>query len=87
MHILVTGSEGFIARNLIAHLQELDNAHIYELNKSKTINDISYLLKDIDWIFHIAGVNRPKNENEMKSGNQNLTSDLCKAIKISKRKI
>ena len=80
MNILVTGSEGFIAKNIIVHLQQLENVIIYKLNKSTTKKIEEYVgLSEI--IIHCAGVNRPKNPIDFKIGNTDLTYYICNLLK------
>ena len=62
--ILVTGSEGFIGKNLIVRLQELDNVAIKSFDKEDDIDTLKKNLKESNIIFHLAGVNRPKNVEE-----------------------
>lgn len=76
MKVLVTGSRGFVGRNLIAHLREDSRFEVLEYSRSNSENELEVLVKQADKIVHLAGVNRPKTENEFKSGNQDLTAKL-----------
>ena len=76
MKVLVTGSKGFVGRNLTAHLREDSRFEVLEYSRSNSENELEVLVKQADKIVHLAGVNRPKTENEFKSGNQDLTAKL-----------
>lgn len=78
--VLVTGSEGFIGKNLIARLQELDNIAIKSFDKEDSIDTLKKYLKESDIIFHFAGVNRPKNVEEFEKVNTGLTKTLIKLL-------
>jgi UDP-2-acetamido-2,6-beta-L-arabino-hexul-4-ose reductase len=85
--ILVTGSEGFIGKNLIVRLQELDNVVIKSFDKEGSIDTLKKLLWEVDFIFHLAGVNRPKNVEEFEKVNVGLTKNIIKLIEEMNKKI
>ena len=72
MTVLVTGSKGFIAKNLIAILQRDESIKLLLLHKENEQLLESYL-QEADFIFHLAGVNRPDNVDEFYKGNAGLT--------------
>tara|TARA_B100001057_G_scaffold354877_1_gene356879 strand:- start:13799 stop:14902 length:1104 start_codon:yes stop_codon:yes gene_type:complete len=86
LKVLVTGADGFIGKNLIFRLRELKICYNVFTRKN-TYNDLEKLIKDIDFIFHLAGENRPKHEVDFSINNVELTSQICKQIKKTKRKI
>ena len=77
MKILVTGSNGFIAKNLLVHLKYSSDHEVLVFNKENSISDLKNLIKNTDFIFHLAGVNRPKSEIEYNS-NYELTHEIVK---------
>ncbi len=81
MKILVTGSKGFIGKNLIIELKNQGYDTIYEYDRDSDINDLDKYCKDADFVFHLAGVNRPKDVSEFKKGNFDFTSTLLKYLK------
>lgn len=92
MNILITGARGFIGKNLIAELNNIKEgkAKGYHLNPELTLfeydidTDPSLLdgyCKDADFVFHLAGVNRPKEQSEFMEGNFGFTSLLLETLK------
>lgn len=87
MKVLVTGSRGFLAKNLILRLRELKKFEILEFNRENALIDLDDLLKQSDFVFHLAGANRPKDISEFNTDNFDLTSYLCKSIENSGKSI
>ena len=92
MKILITGAKGFIGKNLIAELNNIKEgkAKGFNLNSELTLlgydidTDPSLLdgyCKDADFVFHLAGVNRPKEKSEFMEGNFGFTSLLLDTLK------
>lgn len=87
MKVLITGANGFVAKNLREHLSEREDIEVSTFTRDNPIDDLSALILDVDFIFHLAGVNRPKNVEEFKLGNSDLTVALCSVIETSGKKI
>lgn len=81
MKILITGAKGFIGRNLIAELKNRNYTEIFEYDKETETYLLDEYCKQADFIFHLAGVNRPKDENEYLKGNFGFTNDLIDKLK------
>ncbi len=81
MNVLVTGSDGFIGKNLIVHLNEMDGIEVSTLVRSDSNIDLVDKVAKADFIFHLAGVNRPKDPLDFTIGNTDLTKNICDAIK------
>ena len=82
MKVLITGSNGFIGKNLIAHLNEIENIEIIKFDKDDIFEEvIENQIDSIDFIFHLAGVNRPQSIDEFYSGNSDLTKRIVDLIK------
>jgi len=85
-NIIVTGSDGFIGKNLILALRRLEGINVY----SYDINDDKSSLKEdvrrADIIFHLAGVNRPEKTEEYETGNVGFTRMLISMVEESKVK-
>jgi len=80
MRVLVTGSNGFIGKNLIIRLNELDIQVLTYTRESSTQN-LEELIKDTDFVVHLAGENRPKDEKDFNVVNAGLTMSICDALR------
>lgn len=83
MKVLITGADGFIGKNLIAHLRERGDVEVLSFIRGDDASLLPDLMLEVDFVFHLAGVNRPQNPQEFQSGNTDLTQALCDAIKAS----
>lgn len=81
MKVLVTGSNGFIGKNLISHLQECKDIEIVTYDIEDDFSKIESNIDDIKYIFHLAGVNRPQSPEEFYHGNTDLTKRIVDLIK------
>ena len=81
MKVLITGSNGFIGKNLRTHLQEKENIEIITYDIDDTFEKIEKNIDDIGFIFHLAGVNRPQTPEEFYQGNSDLTKKIVDLIK------
>jgi len=81
MKILVTGSKGFIGKNLIAELRNRKYTEIFEYDRDTDPSLLDGFCKEADFAFHLAGVNRPEKQSEFMKGNFGFTSDLLKSLK------
>lgn len=81
MNILVTGSKGFIGKNLIAELNNRGYTDIFEFDKDTESSLLDDYCKKADFVFHLAGVNRPKDQSEFMQGNFGFTSELLNTLK------
>lgn len=80
MRVLITGANGFVGKNLQLHLAEREDVQVLVFNRGEDVAQLPVLLKDVDCVFHLAGVNRPKDPGEFVSGNLDLTQTLCRAV-------
>lgn len=81
MKILVTGAKGFIGKNLVAELRNRKYTDIFEYDKDSDPSVIEKYCKEADFIFHLAGVNRPKDQIKYMEGNVGFTSTLLDILK------
>jgi len=84
--ILVTGSEGFVGRNLVAHLQPDENVRLLRFDTHNTEQELATYLEQADFVFHLAGVNRPEHESEFKTGNADLTGRIVEILQTVGKK-
>jgi UDP-2-acetamido-2,6-beta-L-arabino-hexul-4-ose reductase len=84
MKILVTGAKGFIGKNLIAELKNRGYEDIFEYDIDTDPLLLDAYCKETSFVFHLAGVNRPKEQDEFMKGNFGLTSTLLDSLKKHK---
>jgi len=85
-NILVTGANGFVGRNLCAHLARRDGLTLFRIDVDSAPDELDRAIESAEIIFHLAGVNRPKDPGEFQSGNAGFTEDLCDNISKAGRK-
>ena len=78
--IVITGSDGFIARNLRWRLKELGCTDVLGLSRQTPASDLPAMLQDAGTVFHLAGVNRPKDPADFDTGNSGWTAELCRVL-------
>ena len=92
MKILVTGAKGFVGRNLVENLKNIRDGknrtrpaiqtdEIYEYDIDSTEEDLDAYCRDCDFVFNLAGVNRPKDPEEFRKGNYGFASKLLETLK------
>ncbi|MFK4785467.1 NAD-dependent epimerase/dehydratase family protein [Fusobacterium sp. MFO224] len=87
MEVLVTGSKGFIGKNLMERLGRLENLNIHSFDKDDSFEELGKIINKIDFIFHLAGINRPEKVEEFYAGNRDTLGNLIKLIERHKLKI
>ncbi|EGR0027591.1 SDR family oxidoreductase [Vibrio alginolyticus] len=87
MNVLITGAKGFIGKNLSLFLKEKGKYVVTEIDRDSSESDLDAALANTDFVFHLAGVNRPKNDSEFKEGNADLTSHIVTTLKANGRKV
>lgn len=84
MKILITGAKGFIGKNLVAELKNRKYTDIFEYNRETALTLLDEYCKEADFVFHLAGVNRSKEQSEFMQGNFAFTSTLLDTLKRNK---
>lgn len=93
MNILVTGAKGFVGKNLVENLKnlrdgknrtrpEIEVEEIYEYDLDSTEEQLDEYCSKADFVFNLAGVNRPKDPEEFKKGNFGFASKLLNTLKV-----
>ena len=80
MKVLITGANGFVGKNLQLHLAERKDVQVVCFTRGDDVAQLPALLQGVDFVFHLAGVNRPQDPQEFLSGNVDLTQALCQAV-------
>lgn len=80
MKVLITGPDGFLGKSLSLCLAERKEIQVLRFGRSDCLSKLPELVEDADFIFHLAGVNRPNDPMEFKAGNAQLTEILCSAV-------
>ena len=78
--VLITGANGFVGRNLQLHLAERKDVQVLCFTRESDIAQLPGLLREVDFVFHLAGVNRPQDPQEFTVGNTELTKALCQTL-------
>lgn len=83
MRVVITGADGFIARNLRVRLKELKFEDVACIVRNSTHAELVDALTGADVVVHLAGVNRPKDAVEFEQGNVGFTRQLCDILASS----
>jgi UDP-2-acetamido-2,6-beta-L-arabino-hexul-4-ose reductase len=81
MKILITGAKGFVGKNLVAELRNQGLEDLMEFDVDTDPNQLDKYARECDFVFHLAGVNRPENTADFMTGNFGFTSQLLDALK------
>lgn len=81
MRILVTGAGGFLGKNLVAELKNQGYEDLLLYTRDHTLDDLEEYTKKCEFVYHLAGVNRPESEEDFMDGNYGFTSELLELLK------
>lgn len=80
MKVLITGAGGFVGKNLQQYLAERKDVEVVCFTRANTAAELPRLLEGVEFVFHLAGVNRPQDPQEFVTGNADLTAALVQAV-------
>jgi UDP-2-acetamido-2,6-beta-L-arabino-hexul-4-ose reductase len=85
--VVVTGAAGFIGKNLMEHLKCRAELNVLSFDRQDNPDTLEPFLSQAEFIFHLAGVNRPEYESEFSAGNFEFTSRVLHILKQRQRQI
>ena len=77
MHVVITGADGFIGKNLRQHLSERSDVGVSLITRESSKDELRQALGEATQVVHLAGVNRPQNVTEFQEGNADFTAEIC----------
>ena len=86
MHILITGSKGFIGQNLVVELSSIKTYTLDTFDRGDSFEMLESKIHQADAVIHLAGENRPSNSEDFEIGNHQLTKLICEAIERLEKK-
>ena len=97
MKILITGAGGFVGKNLVCALENLRDGkdrtrpglqigEIFRCTRQTTEAELKEYCAEADFVFHLAGVNRPKNQDEFMEGNRDFTGTLLQLLELAENR-
>lgn len=81
VRVLITGADGFVGKNLQLHLAGRKDVQVTCFTRGDELSQLAVLVQGTDFVFHLAGVNRPQDPQEFTVGNVDLTQVLCQAVR------
>lgn len=81
MKVLVTGAKGFIGKNLISELERQENIEILAFDIDSPAEALEEYCRECNFVFNLAGVNRPEHTDEFMEGNFGFASTLVQTLK------
>lgn len=85
--VLVTGASGFLGQNLCAQLRQDKDLNVLRFTKDDSMKTLETYIQKADFIYHLAGVNRPENEEEFDQVNRGLTEKITALLKANNKVI
>lgn len=86
-NVLITGSSGFVGKNLVETLRLRDDLALTTYDISDSSSYLANALASAEFVFHLAGVNRPQNPDEFQIGNTGLTKSIVEILSQTGRRV
>lgn len=86
LKILITGASGFVGKNLVAELKNRGYEDLLLFTRENSLEDLELFTKECEFVFHLAGINRPVNIEEFMDGNFGFTSKLLEHLRMRNNK-
>lgn len=80
MKVLITGAKGFVGKNLVAELRCREELTLFEYDVDTPRERLDEYCREAEFVFHLAGINRPQDPAEFMSGNFGFTSELLDTL-------
>lgn len=87
MKVVVTGANGFIGKNLCVFLREIEKYEVFQIDRKTSEKDLQAFLSSADFVFHLAGINRPQDTSEFATGNIDFTKLIVDTLRKFNRNI
>ena len=87
VRIIVTGGDGFIGRNLRVRLREVGHTDVVSVTRATRADTLHAALRNADFVFHLAGANRPADPAELTEVNARFTATVCAALRATGRPV
>jgi UDP-2-acetamido-2,6-beta-L-arabino-hexul-4-ose reductase len=87
MRLLITGSDGFVGRNLVSHLELENDVVVDTFTRSHSIDSLKDKVQQADMVCHLAGINRSEDVTEFEEVNTGLTELICNFARQCPKKI
>ena len=85
MNILITGSDGFIGKNLFNDIINKTNHNVFPFTRGDQFEDLEKIILEIDIVFHFAGINKSLENNDFEKVNVGFTKKLCSILEKSQK--
>lgn len=86
-NVLITGSSGFVGKNLVETLRQRNNLELITFGSKDDTTVLERALRKAEFVFHLAGVNRPEQKEEFRQGNTDLTKNIIDILCRQNRRV
>lgn len=80
LKIAITGANGFMGKNLTSELKNQGYINLSLITRDTNEEEMKSILKEVEFLFHLAGINRPISESEFEKGNKNFTQQIIETL-------